>query len=1140
MADASTASEPNKQTVAVSVNHCLESFQQCLLRASYVHPRELSLVEDQVARFSTWMRGIGVFAPGRASMDHRLRYAPEVQSVAIGLLESLNYRIQSCSKALDVLARDLAANISSAPNETIGRSFGEIAVEISHLNKMSNMIRRASKETQILKAGDFRIKDDEGNDVEPLLLLHFARHIGDRFPNISDTLQQRLANAMLLRRKRILQRRYRQGNAAIQLEETATKVSISFPDSRQPGTSTQGNLLQKVDYDTGKTKAMIAPSLIKSATTLQPNKFKAAASSPSVVSATETVALGNHETLNFPPAPGLASKRKYEQLKSKRLAAHQAEIHKLDELCATLDSTDEKAALSMSQKIAEDRISAEEKLKDILKWIGHLHEHGQRWRCSSHRELDPFSTRDEYMRHMREVHDTKLSDAKLRVLANRNTRKPPKLFLSCPLCGVDEAEVDTRLEDHIAGHLRSLAPKSLPSYQDDIPDDAGNETDNSGNPQSRSRSTVNNLFNDDDVLHVGAGYFEDDGKPQVAENESTNFLGNVHFNLDESHKDAWTSWMADWNSDRLLSLRIDDDPILQSMQQTRMIDSMRIQMDKQKRYLSNAPGDEAIDRNDTISSSDEESPPMHEHQSSTRSRDGHGRSSADEEEALRCGRERQERQERRAEKQREEEEERQRRIRLRIAKANAEIDKRPSQQINDGMDEPDISDSLGGVSLNDLQVEDHHRKQGIRILIRPLIKLPNFRLSGDDNCQWLALRADVTSPDQPKQKVLVVTQTHKDIKFSIKIPGSTANDSSRPPLWCEMYYDPASHYVILLNRSDVPVAISRVFNGIVAGSLPSDGHMINPNLAKSLEPGTFRIRVGDIQMLEFRILEKHSITHEQPSHSDEFDASQPVAKIAIGHSVSGIDEPNTREGDDQAQPSPNTKGERAYMTDSSPTYTGRGELPPPSGQEPEAISDGLGSRILKPNRVEVESQLDESRRLSELATTYGDQGRWDEAEKLQVQVMESRKAILGGDHPETLDIMSYLALNFYEQGRWKEAEKLQTQAMEDYQKILGKDHPSSLDAMANLAVTFGHQGRWKEAEEIQTLMVEEERKVFGEYHYRTLRSMSTLAVTLKQLGRDADAIVWMENCHRGRQQHLGPEHPDTLSVKEILDKWRHN
>lgn len=64
----------------------------------------------------------------------------------------------------------------------------------------------------------------------------------------------------------------------------------------------------------------IAPSQIKSATTLAPNKFRMASSSPSVVSASKTVAWASHQVLDFPPAPGLAAKRKYEHLKSQRVA----------------------------------------------------------------------------------------------------------------------------------------------------------------------------------------------------------------------------------------------------------------------------------------------------------------------------------------------------------------------------------------------------------------------------------------------------------------------------------------------------------------------------------------------------------------------------------------------------------------------------------------------------------------------------------------------------------------------------------------------------------------------------------------------------------------------------------------------------
>lgn len=185
-----------------------------------------------------------------------------------------------------------------------------------------------------------------------------------------------------------------------------------------------------------------------------------------------------------------------------------------------------------------------------------------------------------------------------------------------------------------------------------------------------------------------------------------------------------------------------------------------------------------------------------------------------------------------------------------------------------GVDEPSIPADPEAVPLDVLQVEDHHHKQGIRILVRPLTKLPGTRSvsPGSDNCQWLALRAEVASSDKPEHKVLAVTQTSKDIKFSVRIPGSAEDDLSRPPLWCELYYDPASDKVIFLNRSDVPILLGRILSHSAAGSPPpSERHVINPGLAKGLRPGTFRIKVRDIAVLDFRILEKRPITiYQEP------------------------------------------------------------------------------------------------------------------------------------------------------------------------------------------------------------------------------------------------------------------------------------
>ena len=60
--------------------------------------------------------------------------------------------------------------------------------------------------------------------------------------------------------------------------------------------------------------------------------------------------------------------------------------------------------------------------------------------------------------------------------------------------------------------------------------------------------------------------------------------------------------------------------------------------------------------------------------------------------------------------------------------------------------------------------------------------------------------------------------------------------------------------------------------------------------------------------------------------------------------------------------------------------------------------------------------------MADLASTYSDQGRWNEAEQLQVQVVDMLKKLCGAEHPNTFISMSNLASTYSNQGRWNEAE----------------------------------------------------------------------------------------------------------------------
>ncbi|KAJ4402334.1 hypothetical protein N0V85_005333 [Neurospora sp. IMI 360204] len=171
------------------------------------------------------------------------------------------------------------------------------------------------------------------------------------------------------------------------------------------------------------------------------------------------------------------------------------------------------------------------------------------------------------------------------------------------------------------------------------------------------------------------------------------------------------------------------------------------------------------------------------------------------------------------------------------------------------------------VSLDSLVIPPD---EDIRILIRPT-RGRSVSPVGLNNYRWLALRAEVAEKDQTQHKVLAVTQTSRDIKFSVRIPG----DLTRPTLWCELYYDPASDKLILVNRSGNPFILSRAST--------TEEYEVNPGFNKDVFPGTWRIRFYRSDVLDFRILEKKPTLFRVPS----IDSSNPSQLVVRKRSYVG-------------------------------------------------------------------------------------------------------------------------------------------------------------------------------------------------------------------------------------------------------------
>ncbi|KAJ5709206.1 hypothetical protein N7493_010540 [Penicillium malachiteum] len=111
--------------------------------------------------------------------------------------------------------------------------------------------------------------------------------------------------------------------------------------------------------------------------------------------------------------------------------------------------------------------------------------------------------------------------------------------------------------------------------------------------------------------------------------------------------------------------------------------------------------------------------------------------------------------------------------------------------------------------------------------------------------------------------------------------------------------------------------------------------------------------------------------------------------------------------------------------------------------------------------------------MANLAITYCHQGRWKNAEGLGVQY-------------------EYSGLNILDQGLFKEAEPLAVQVMETRKTVLGVQHPDTLTSMNSLACIWKSRHRVDKAIALHELCVQLQDRHIGPTHPATTNSVSTL------------------------------------------------
>lgn len=143
-----------------------------------------------------------------------------------------------------------------------------------------------------------------------------------------------------------------------------------------------------------------------------------------------------------------------------------------------------------------------------------------------------------------------------------------------------------------------------------------------------------------------------------------------------------------------------------------------------------------------------------------------------------------------------------------------------------------------------------------------------------------------------------------------------------------------------------------------------------------------------------------------------------------------------------------------------------------------------------------------------LASVFWNQGLWEDAEVLEVEVVKTRQVSLGMDHPDTISAMASLAVSYRMQGQYTDAAELQSKVLRATQDLRGPESLDTVSAMTNLASSYLALNRLQEAEKLQKLIMDIRQKILAKDHPDTKRAIANLATThsLQRQGIPSQAL----------------------------------
>jgi len=166
--------------------------------------------------------------------------------------------------------------------------------------------------------------------------------------------------------------------------------------------------------------------------------------------------------------------------------------------------------------------------------------------------------------------------------------------------------------------------------------------------------------------------------------------------------------------------------------------------------------------------------------------------------------------------------------------------------------------------------------------------------------------------------------------------------------------------------------------------------------------------------------------------------------------------------------------------------------------------------------------------LENLASTYQDLKRYDDAEALYLDVLDLRKQLGAQDPENELETQQNLAVLYQQTGRLEKALALEQQVVESFTKALGPAHPDTRGALSALALVYHDMGRPADEERVRRRKLAACEKALGDTAPATFLARRQLASFLEERKEYQEAESLLLGAWKSEAGKADPDLPAAL------------